>query len=120
MLVCEGNVKISHSVEKALRYRGIDDIQVADSAASASLLLDRHDVSVAVVDFAAMGVEDATELVRLLSARGAGVILYSDRQPEPGEFADLHYVFVDKCVDIDALAHVAAAQRRLALIQPRS
>jgi DNA-binding response OmpR family regulator len=110
MLVCEGNVKISHSVEKALRYRGIDDIQVADSAASASLLLDRHDVSVAVVDFAAMGVEDATELVRLLSARGAGVILYSDRQP----------VFVDKCVDIDALAHVAAAQRRLALIQPRS
>lgn len=119
MLLCERDVQVSQSVVKALRNCGVADIQIADCAETASRLLDLHEVMVAVVDFAAVGVEYAGELVRSLSARGAEVILYSHRQPEPAEFADLHYIFVDKSVDIDALAHVAASQRRLAKILPR-
>jgi DNA-binding response OmpR family regulator len=119
MLLCEKDVKISQSVARALRHRGVADIQIVDSAEKASLLLDLHEVAVAVVDFAAVGDADAAGLVRSLSARGAEVILYSHRQPEPTEFADLHYIFVDKSVDVDALAHLAAAQRRLAQMPRR-
>ncbi|PPQ30690.1 hypothetical protein CCR94_11510 [Rhodoblastus sphagnicola] len=86
------------------------DIQIADSAETASRLLDLHQISVAVVDFAAVG----QHLVRSLSERGAEVILYSHKQPDPAELADLHYIFVDKSVDADALAHLALSQRRLA------
>jgi DNA-binding response OmpR family regulator len=111
-LLCERDFEVSQSVARALRHRGIADIQIADSAAMASRLLDKHEVSVAVVDFS--GEHDAARLVRSLSARGAEVILYSHRQPEPDAFADLHYIFVDKSVDIETLARVAAVQRRLA------
>jgi hypothetical protein len=120
MLLCERDANVSRSVVRALRNRGVADIQIADCVETASRLLDLHQVVVAVVDFAAVGEENAGDLVRSLSARGAEVILYSHRQPEPGEFADLHYIFVDKSVDIDALAHVAAAQRRLAQVQQRA
>jgi len=115
-LLCERDTKISQSVARALRHRGVSDIQIAESAAVASRLLDTHQVSVAVVDFA--GEKEAARLVRSLSARGAEVILYSHHQPEPDAFPDLHYIFVDKAVDIETLAHLAAAQRRLA--QPRA
>jgi len=111
-LLCEKDFQVSQSVERALRHRGIADIKVADSAAMASRLLDLHEVALAVVDFS--GEQDAARLVRSLSARGAEVILYSHQPPEPDAFADLHYIFVDKSVDIEALAGLAAAQRRLA------
>jgi len=110
MLLCESDLEVSKSVVRALRSRGVADIQIADNAEMASRLLDLHEVAVAVVDFAAVG----QHLVRSLSERGAEVILYSHQQPDPAEFADLHYIFVDKSVDTDALAHVAASQRRLA------
>jgi DNA-binding NtrC family response regulator len=118
-LLCERDLAVSLSVAKALRSRGVADIHIADSAATASRLLDTHDVSVAVVDFAAVG-DEAARLVRFLSMRGAEVIFYSHRRPEPDAFADMHYIFVDKSIDIDALAHVAAAQRRLAQKRPRA
>lgn len=114
MLLCERDEEISRSVVKALRNHGVPDIHIANNAETASHLIDLHEVAVAVVDFAAEGELHAAELVRSLSERGAEVILYSHRQPEPAEFADLHYIFVDKSVDVDALAHVAASQRRLA------
>jgi DNA-binding NtrC family response regulator len=117
-LLCERDTEVSQSVAKALRHRGIADIQIADSAATASRLLASHQVSVAVVDFA--GEQEAARLVRYLSARGAEVILYSHRQPEPDAFADLHYIFVDKSVDIETLAHLAAAQRRLVHLRARA
>ena len=115
-LLCEKDFKVSQTVARALRHRGIADIQIADSAAMASRLLDVHDVSVAVVDFD--GEQEAARLVRSLSARGAEVILYSHQPPEPDAFADLHYIYVDKSVDIEALARLAAVQRRLA--RPRA
>jgi DNA-binding response OmpR family regulator len=114
LLLCERDFETSQFVARALRSRGVADIQIAHNAETASRLLDTHEVAVAVVDFAAVGGEDAAELVRSLSARGAEVILYSHRQPEPAEFADMHYIYVDKSVDVDALAVLAASQRRLA------
>ncbi|MCW2275880.1 hypothetical protein GJ654_15925 [Rhodoblastus acidophilus] len=111
-LLCERDSEVSRSVARALRHRGIADIQIVSNAAMASRLLDVHEVAVAVVDFA--GEQETARLVRSLSARGAEVILYSHQPPEPDAFADLHYIFVDKSLDIEALARVAAAQRRLA------
>ncbi len=119
MLLCERNLEVSRSVALALRNRGIADVQIADDAASATRMLDRYEFVVAVVDPSAQE-HDGAELVRSLSARGAEVIIYSHQQPEPAEFADLHYIFVDKQVTADDLAHVAAAQRRVALKQPRA
>jgi DNA-binding response OmpR family regulator len=116
-LLCEKDLEFSQSVARALRNRGVADIQIADNAATASRLLDLHQVTVAVVN---LGEESASDLVRCLSARGAEVILYSHRQPEPSEFADLRHVFVDKSVDVDAIAHLAVAQRRLSQVPRRA
>ena len=95
-LICEDDILIAQDIMDQMEAAGLQAVGPARNKDEALLALDRHNISIAVIDLTLSDGRSGVELARALYGRGCAIIVCSADFLPPEELSDMDHKFLRK------------------------